>query len=216
MKRLHLVTDDAVLEDADFAQKAAAVLEACGADVALHLRGHATRAAVLCELGEYLSAAALRTGAWLLVNDRIDVAMAVRSNGVQLGAASLPIAGARLLLGAGAVIGYSAHGALESVQAAADGADFVLAGTVYASASHPGRSPAGLELLRSCAERAPVPIIAIGGVTAERVAEVASAGAHGVAVLGGVWHAADPAAAAAEYDGQVRAAYDGDALQEQS
>jgi thiamine-phosphate pyrophosphorylase len=216
MKRLHLVTDDDVLADADFAAKAAAVMEACGRDVALHIRGHGTHASVLERIGEEASAAAIRTGAWLLVNDRIDVAMAVRANGVQLGAASLDIADARLLLGHGAIIGYSAHGVLESLQAAADGADFVLAGTIWRSASHADRPPAGTGMLRDCAQRVLKPVIAIGGVTPERVAEAAAAGAYGVAALGGVWHASDCAAAAATYLESIRAAYGSDMLQEQT
>jgi thiamine-phosphate diphosphorylase len=216
MKRLHLVTDDNVLADADFAAKAAAVMHACGGDVALHLRGHGTHASVLERIGGEVSAAAIRTGAWLLVNDRIDVAMAVRANGVQLGAASLGIADARPLLGPGAIIGYSAHGPGEAQQAAVDGADFVLAGTIWRSASHADRPPSGVEMLRECATRVPRPVIAIGGVTPQRVAEAAGAGAYGVAVLGGVWNAQDCAEAAAAYLESLHAAYGGDMQQEQA
>jgi thiazole tautomerase (transcriptional regulator TenI) len=207
LPRLHLVTDDRVLGDPAFAARAGDVLAACGGDVAIHLRGRGTSAAVRCALGHELAAAALRTGAWLLVNDRVDIAMAVRANGVQLGAASLPVSDARALLGAGARIGYSAHAPLECAQAAADGADFVVAGTIWDSASHPGRQGGGAPFLRSCAERTPLPLLAIGGVTPERVSEAAGAGAWGVAVLGGVWHAGDAAAAAVEYLEQVRTAW---------
>ncbi|HSJ23791.1 MAG TPA: thiamine phosphate synthase [Longimicrobiales bacterium] len=215
LPRLHLVTSDAVLARPDFAVQAAAVMAACGSDIALHLRGHGTTGATLHALGEELAGAALRTGAWLLVNDRIDVAMAVRANGVQLGVASLPVPGARLLLGHGARIGYSVHGPLESAQAAADGADFVLAGTIWDSASHPGRDPAGLPMLRECVAQTPVPVLAIGGVTPARVADAAGAGAWGVAVLGGVWHAEDCVAAAERYRDSVLQAYVSGKRQEQ-
>jgi thiamine-phosphate pyrophosphorylase len=197
--RLHLVTDDAVLADPAFEERAGAVLERCGRAAALPPRGHATTAARRHALGERLAAAALRSGAWLLVNDRIDIAMAVRANGVQLGAASLPVPEARALLGAGGRIGYSAHGVLEVVQAEIDGADFVLVGTIFGSRSHPGRDAAGVELLEGCHARCRLPIMAIGGITPARVPAVARAGAHGVAVLGGIWHVPDPAAAAEEY-----------------
>jgi thiamine-phosphate diphosphorylase len=197
--RLHLVTDDDVLGRPGFVAAAESVLAVCGSDAALHLRGHATSAAVLYALAEVLASAALRTGAWLLINDRVDIAMAVRANGVQLGLASVPLADARVLLGAGARIGYSAHSAEEALWAESHGADFVLVGTIYASASHPGLKPAGPTLLVQAVEDTRVPVIAIGGVTPGRVAEVAGTGAHGIAALGGVWHAADPTTAAVAY-----------------
>jgi thiamine-phosphate diphosphorylase len=205
--RLHLVTDDEILARPGFTHMAHDLLAAGGPGVALHLRGHATPAARRHVLGTDLAAAAIRTGAWLLVNDRVDIAMAVRANGVQLGSASLPVPDARALLGAGARIGYSAHGAAETLQAEADGADFVLVGTIYASASHPGREAAGRDMLAECAGRAAVPVLAIGGVTEARIADVAGAGGYGVAVLGGVWHAADPTAALGGFIAAIRAAW---------
>jgi thiamine-phosphate diphosphorylase len=209
LPQLHVVTDDAVLAEADFVGRAADVLAACGQRLALHLRGHATPAAALHALAGTLAVAALRSGSWLLINDRVDIAMAVRANGVQLGAAGLPIADVRALLGR-APIGYSAHGTLEAVQAAGDGADFVVMGTIYRSASHVDRTPAGLERLADCAARTAVPVLAIGGVTADRVAAAAEAGAAGVAVLGGVWRSEDPVAAALAYLEAIRDAYGDD------
>ncbi|MFO7259849.1 MAG: thiamine phosphate synthase [bacterium] len=202
LARLHLVTDDAVLRAADFRERAQAVLAAHGSALALHLRGHGVSGAELFELARDLAFGADGAGAELLVNDRVDVALAAGADGVQLGRRSLPIAAARALLGADAWIGYSAHGAEEAAQAAADGADFILVGTLYRTASHPEREPAGVERVReTVAALAPaeVPVIGIGGITPERVREVLAAGAYGVAVLGGVWHAADPVAAAADY-----------------
>jgi thiamine-phosphate diphosphorylase len=204
---LHLVTNDAVLAAPSFLDTAERVLAVCGTAAALHLRGHETSGAALHAVGERLAAACLRNGAWLLVNDRIDVAMAIRANGVQLGTMSMPIDDARALLGAGARIGYSAHGALEAVEAVADGADFVVLGTIYDSASHAGRVPAGIVQLRETAARAGAPVIAIGGITPERVAEVAGAGAAGAAVLGGVWAAPDPVTAAEKYMQAATAAW---------
>lgn len=207
LPRLHLVTDDAVLRDERFVDRAEAVLECCGRDVALHVRGHTTSARALYEVGEQLAAAALRAGAFLLVNDRIDIAMAIRANGVQLGLRSIPPQDARHLLGHGAWIGYSAHAPLEAARAASEGADFVLLGTIFYSASHVHRVPLGVERLEECVRSAGVPVLAIGGVTTTRVAPIAGTGAYGVAVLGGVWRAADAAAAAAEYVAEIHAAY---------
>lgn len=207
LPRLHLVTDDAVLRDERFLVRAEAVLECCGTDVALHLRGHGTNGRVLHALGERLAAIALRTGAFLLVNDRVDIAMAIRANGVQLGVRSIPPPEARHLLGHGAWLGYSAHGPLEAARAASEGADFVLLGTIFYSASHADRVPLGIERLEECVRSARAPVIAIGGVTCARIAPIAATGAYGVAVLGGVWRATDVRAAAAEYVAEIRARY---------
>jgi thiamine-phosphate pyrophosphorylase len=216
LPRLHVVTDDAVLARASFPEQAAALL-AIGA-LALHLRGHATPAATLFSLAEQLAATttslrgdlsattgATGPGPLLLVNDRIDVALAAGADGVQVGVRSLPAADARRLVGP-RWLGYSAHSANEVLRAQSDGTDFVVLGTIYPSASHAGVAPAGLDLVLDTAARVRVPVVAIGGVTIERVAPVMRAGAHGVAVLSGVWSATDPAAAARRYLDAIDAA----------
>jgi thiamine-phosphate pyrophosphorylase len=207
LPRLHVITDDDVIADAAFADRAQAVLAAGSLDVALHLRGHRTPAIDRYHLAARLAAAALRSGAWLIINDRIDIAMAVRANGVQLGVASLPVSDARALLGAGARIGFSAHDASRAVEAVTDGADFIVLGTIFETESHPGRAGSGTAALRNCAERTGVPVIGIGGMRAERVAAVAAAGGWGVAALRGVWAAPDAAAATVEYIAAIRAAW---------
>lgn len=171
--RLHLVTSDEVLRDEGFVDSAERVIAAYGAAVAVHLRGHGLSGSVLHALAERLLEAASRSGAMLLVNDRVDVALACGAPGVQLGRRSLPVAEARRLLGADALIGYSAHAADEALDAGRESADFIVLGTIFPTASHPGE-PA-------------------------RVGAVLEAGAYGVAVLGGVWHAADPVGAARRY-----------------
>jgi thiamine-phosphate pyrophosphorylase len=207
LPRLHLVTDDAVLANDDFGAVAEAVLARCRDLAALHVRGPATGGARLHAIATRMHAAALDTGTILVVNDRVDIAMAAHAHGVQLGSRSLVITDARTLLGAGALIGSSVHGVAEAVEAESDGADFVIQGTIFASPSHPGRAAAGIALVRETAERVGVPVIAIGGITPPRVADVAAAGADGVAVLGGVWHAADPVAAVDEYVDRIRTAW---------
>lgn len=199
LPRLHLVTDDDVLRTPGFLDRAAAVLERGARDTALHLRGHATRGGVLYALGELLAATASRSGAQLFLNDRIDVALAVRARGVQLGRRSIPVAHARRLVGGTLRIGVSVHSPAEASRAEADGADFVMAGTIYASASHPDGAHAGVARVADVAASTALPIIAIGGITPVRVGAVLRAGARGVAVLGGVWHAEDPVSAVAAY-----------------
>ncbi len=196
LPRLHLITDDAVLRMPGFPDTARSILLAHGAEVALHLRGHGLAGGELYRLAEALGTAARESGACLLVNDRVDLALAAGADGVQLGRRSLPIAAARRLLGAARRIGFSAHGAEELRHAEAAGADHLIFGTVYPSATHPGEATAGLEGLRRMTAATILPLIAIGGMTTARVGEVRAAGAHGIAVLGGVWHADRPEAAA--------------------
>jgi thiamine-phosphate pyrophosphorylase len=197
LPRLHVVTDDAVLASPAFVRTARALLERGGGLLALHLRGHGTPAAQLHGHAVALRAAARAAGAWLVINDRIDVALAVAADAVQLGGLSLPLEDARPLL-PHARIGYSAHGAAEADAAARRGTDFVLLGTIHVTASHTGRPPLGVSELAAAADCG-VPVIAIGGITPDRVGGVYAAGAAGVAALGGVWRAADPVAALVAY-----------------
>lgn len=198
LPRLHVVTDDAVLGRADFLDTAHALLEQGGRRVAIHLRGHHAPGRRLHELGIALARAAASTGSALLVNDRIDVALAVAAAGVQLGRRSLPIERVRPLIG-GRWIGYSAHSAVEALGAERSGTDFVVLGTIYPTASHSLAEPAGPGLVRKATAQVRVPVIGIGGVTVDRSAEVIAAGAYGVAVISGVWDARDAAARVDEY-----------------
>jgi thiamine-phosphate diphosphorylase len=112
---------------------------------------------------------------------------------VQLGTSDLVPADARRVL-PGGWIGRSVHTVEEARAAVAEGADFLVVGSIYRTASHPEHEPAGPELVTRTA-RLGVPVIAIGGVTSKRVAELKEAGAYGVAAIRSLWQAADPAAA---------------------
>ena len=190
LPRLHLVTDERIVRGAAFLRTSEALLHAGGERVALHLRAPGLPGRELFELAADLSEAARSAGASLLVNDRVDVALAVGADGVQLGSRGLSLADARLLLGSGPWLGVSVHSAAEGRAALQRGADFVVAGTLFASASHPGRAGQGVEWLHSITGGGGR-VIGIGGITLERVAAVAQA-AHGIAVIRAVWHAARP------------------------
>lgn len=122
----------------------------------------------LYDLARDLRAVTARAGVPLLVNDRIDVALAVRAHGVQLGAGSIPVGEARRLLPPGALVGYSAHSAAEAEGAALAGADFILFAPVFETASKPGQAAGPEALWRLCAT-SPIPVYALGGVTADRL-----------------------------------------------
>jgi thiamine-phosphate pyrophosphorylase len=137
-------------------------------------------------------------GARLVINDRADVALAVEADGLQVGGRGMWAADARRVIGTGRMLGVSVHSVEEARDALAGKPDFLLAGSIWQTPSHPGRPGAGVGLIREMAALG-IPTIAIGGVTPGRVAEARDAGAAGVAVLRGVWDAADPAEAVREY-----------------
>lgn len=198
--RLHLVTDDEVLARPGFLDEASALLAGVDAPVALHVRGPATPGGTLLRAAAALVAAAAATDCWVVVNDRVDVALAAGAHGAHLGARSLPVAEARRILGAARAVGVSVHARAEGAEAAAHGTAWIFAGTIYETPSHPGRPGRGPALVTQVADAAgAVPVLAIGGVTAERVAEVVEAGAWGAAVIRGVWDAPDPVVAAGRY-----------------
>ena len=193
---LHVVTDDEVLADPRFTARARRLVEAHGDAIALHLRGPRTPPVRLLRLALDLRSPAVNTGARLLVNDRADVALAAGAHGVHLGKRSLPVAAARSLRHDW-LVGASVHDPDDLTDEAA--ADFLIVGTIWATPSHPGRPGAGVERVMEVVRRVAVPVVAIGGVTPDRVTAAVAAGAAGVAVLRGVWDAPDVAAAAAEY-----------------
>jgi thiamine-phosphate pyrophosphorylase len=138
-----------------------------------------------------------RYGAALFVNDRIDVARAVGADGVQLGNSSIPIDVAKKLLAPGQSIGASTHSLLEAENARQSGADFLLFGPVYFTPSKaPFGAPQGLTALRKIVENVPLPVYAIGGLSADNAAEVMRLGARGIALISAVMSAPDPRAAA--------------------
>jgi len=191
LPRLHVVTHDGVLARSDFAQSAKHLLQ-LGDAVALHLRGHHTSASRIYELAQSLDT---RKG-WLVINDRVDVALCVGADAVQLGTRSLPPKRARPLLPESAVIGASVHSADEALAMQESGAEYLLVGTIYSTSSHPGRPGAGPQRIRDVQRRTILPIIAIGGITNDTIGEVRAAGAHGIAVTSAVWDAPDPVRAA--------------------
>ncbi len=156
------------------------------------------------QVASALRGSASSRGAQLLVNDRVDLALCLDLPGVNLGGRSIPVGAARRLLGPDRLVGASVHGVDEARVSALASADFLVLGTVFASASHPGRRGAGIELVAEVSEATGVPVLAIGGITPGRVEELMGAGAHGVAVLSSVWDAADPGQAIGEYLAALR------------
>ncbi len=202
LPRLHLVTDRRRCAGRDLREVVVAAVE--GGVGAVHLREKDLPARELLRLARELLSLVRPRGALLLVNDRLDVAMAAGADGVELPAAGLPVAEARRLW-PGGLIGASVHSPQEASSACDQGADFALLGTIYATGSHPGQAGGGPELLRTAAAAA-CPLVAIGGINAANAREVMAAGASGIAVITALTLAADVASAARELRRAVEAA----------
>ena len=125
------------------------------------------------------------SGARVLVNDRLDVALAAGAHGVHLRADSMPAATVRTVCPPGFLIGRSVHARDEAIDvAAAGGLDYLLFGTLFPTASKPGREAAGASALAEVVAAAAIPVLAVGGMSTDNVGDVAAAGAAGFAAIG--------------------------------
>jgi thiamine-phosphate diphosphorylase len=192
LPRVHAFTDARLLSALDFGIRAAAIA-AGGPAVALHARDRGGSVARLASAAARMLTLARPPEAAVFVSGRPDVAAAVGAQGVQLAAQDLAPGDARALVRQG-WIGRSVHNLEEALEAVAEGADFLVVGNIYETASHPDRPAAGLELVRRAAGLGK-PVIAIGGITPERAPAVKAAGGYGVASIRALWDADDPAAA---------------------
>lgn len=150
---------------------------------------------VLCRMVVLLHAAGAFT-IQVIVNDRIDIAAALQL-GVHLPEDGLPTKVARTILGENALIGRSTHSVDAAVRAQDDGADYITFGPIFETETKKQFGPPqGLEMLKGVADTLRgLPVLAVGGITPDRVSACLQARAHGVAVIGAVWNAADPVAA---------------------
>lgn len=177
---------------------AARVIAAGAPLLQLRVKRGATRQ--FLELARAVQILAARGGAALIVNDRADIACAVGAAGVHLGQDDLPPADVRRWLGPGAIIGWSTHSAEQVAAANRDAVvDYVGFGPVFDTQSKEHPDPVqGVDGLRRARAITALPLVAIGGITAERLPAVLAAGADAAAVIGAVVSAPDPGAAFSE------------------
>ena len=193
LPRLLAVTTDAVCDSDGFERRAAAIAGA-GAATALVVRAPGASTARHAALAQRALELARPLEASVIVHARPDLAAAIGAQGVQLRREDLPPRDARRVLRAG-WLGVSVHGREEAVAAIDEGADYLLAGNLFETTSHPGRPARGLAWLEELCTLGR-PVIAIGGITPERAAAVQRAGAWGAAAISALWDAPDPGAAA--------------------
>ncbi len=189
---LILITDRRLVKNgiAAACEEALAAARMYRRGVAVQLREKDLGGRELLELALELRRVCTSHGAMLLVNDRIDVALAAGADGVHLPADSVAVADARRLLGPAKLIGVSTHSIAEVRAAAAAGADFAVFGPVYHPISKGAYGEAvGVEGLKKACAASTIPVYALGGITADRIPELSASGAAGVAVIGSVFGA---------------------------
>ena len=181
---IYLVTDEACLHGRPLLE---CVEEALAAGVTLvQYRAKAADGGVLYDEACKLKELCDKYSVPLIINDRLDIALAVGAAGVHLGQDDLPCAVARRLLGEDFIIGVSAHNPAEAVQAVSEGADYLGCGAVFGTATKHDVAKLGLENLRAIRKAVAVPMVGIGGITADNYAEVLATGANGAAIVSGI------------------------------
>jgi thiamine-phosphate pyrophosphorylase len=165
----------------------------------VQLRERDLSARELLTLAREVQAVMASSRSQLLINDRIDIALALEGVGVHLRSNSLPVPVARQLLGAGRLLGVSVHGVEEARQAESQGADYIVLGPIYETPSKQlFGPPLGIHTLEKACGLVRIPIIGIGGVTATRAREMRRAGAFGAAVITAILSADDVESATRE------------------
>ena len=187
--RLHVLSD---ARDGRDALGVVAAAVAAGAPV-VQVRAKDCTDRVLHDFARRVVELCTPLGVTCIVNDRVDVALAVGAAGTHLGAEDLPIAAVRRVAGPGHLIGGTARDPERAAALVAEGADYLGVGPGYRTVTKPGLpAPLGPEAIGAVASAVHVPVIAIGGITAQHVPELMAAGAHGVAVVTAISDAADP------------------------
>lgn len=196
---LYAITDEQLLPPSRFLAAAAAALKG-GArvlqyrDKSLDGNRRRTQAEALLRLGR-------EAGVPLIVNDDVALAHQIGADGVHVGADDMRVFDARRLLGAHAIIGASCYASLDRARrAVADGASYVAFGRFFPSPTKPGAAPAPLDILGQARAELGVPVIAIGGITADNGASLLAAGADLLAVVSGVFGTDDVCKAARAFD----------------
>jgi len=201
---LYVILDPAVAAGRDLMALLDAVI--AGGCRMVQLRDKSSPAGHLVPMAERLQARCRQAGVTFIVNDRVDLAVAIGADGVHLGQDDLPPRLARPLLSPGMILGLSTHSVEQARRAQADGADYVAVGAMFPTRTKADFELVGPALVRAARPEIRVPLVGIGGIIPDNVGEVIRAGADGVAVISAVCAASDPAAASAHFLDAIRRA----------
>ena len=211
--RLYLITPPRLDDLAGFGRVLAHALDA-GDVAALQIRLKDVPDDVIAAATDALMPIAQARGVAVILNDRPDLAARLGCDGVHVGQDDMPLAEARKIMGADAMIGVTCHDSLHlAMEAAEGGADYVAFGAFFPTATKDAPTRADPELLTGWQEAMVIPCVAIGGITVETAAGLATAGADFLAVSAGVWsHGEGPAAAIAAFNAEIAKGLAGRAL----
>ncbi len=192
---LYLITDDN--QDGKLLQKVKAAL--AGGVKTVQYRAKNIRPDERRAIAQKLRGLCHLHQAKLIINDLPELAREIDADGVHLGQDDMPAVQARQLLGRNKIIGISTHSVEEALKAEAQGADYIAIGSIFPTGTKDDTQLVGIEMLRKVRKAVRVPLVAIGGMTAERAFDALDAGADSIAVISSVMADADPARAAKEY-----------------
>ena len=181
---IYLVTDDGCLQGRELLDCVREALE--GGVTLVQYRAKTASSAEMYAEALQLKALCDSFNVPLIINDRLDIAMAVGAAGVHLGQDDLPCAAARKILGEDYIIGVSAHNPAEAKAALQSGADYLGCGAVFGTATKADVKKLGTEGLEAICKAKELPVVGIGGVTADNYREVRAAGADGAAIVSGI------------------------------
>jgi thiamine-phosphate pyrophosphorylase len=194
---VYLVTDTQLAADRPLGLIVAAAIRGGAKIIQYRDKGASTRKMV--ETARSLSSLCHDMGACFLINDRLDVALAVDADGVHIGQDDMPVGAARKLLGSGRLIGVTVHNLDELRAAEEENVNYLSVAPVFATSTKPDHQlPLGLEGLKALAAISRKPLVAIGGISHSNAAEVILSGAHGICVVSSIITAADPEKATRE------------------
>lgn len=200
---LYAILDRSVSRDRDLAGLLEAVL--AGGGRLVQLREKTMSLADLLPVAQRLAGRCREFGALFIVNDRADLALAADADGLHVGQDDLPAREARALLRPGMILGVSTHDPEQARCAVADGADYVAVGSIFPTTTKAGFQLVGTELIRRVRPDVPVPLVAIGGITADNASIALDAGADAVAVISALCAVPDPEHATRQFLARIGA-----------
>ena len=184
LPQVHVVTNDRIIANSEFINISTSLMQE---PIALHLRGRSISGIRLQNIANLLQPIGNKIS--IVINDRVDVAVATGVQSVHLPEDGLPPARVKSDFGPHLTVGCSTHSSAAAARAIEGGADYVFLGPVWSTQSHPDRDSLGIKAI-SAVNRGRV--IAIGGVTVARISSCLDAGAYGVAAISAIWDAVDP------------------------
>lgn len=193
---LYFCTDRGLMSSATIEENVEAALT--GGATVVQLREKNCSSREFYELAVRVRAIARRFGAPLIVNDRVDIALAAGADGVHVGQSDLPCAAVRRLVGKGMLVGVSAGSAAEALAAAGEGADYLGVGAMYATGTKEDAGLVTMEELKNIRRAVELPIVVIGGINKATLGNFKGMGIEGIAVVSAIAAQKDPAAAARE------------------